>query len=286
VCAPEATVSPMQSTHRERVQALLDQAAADHGTLVAQLPANLQASLPVDAQGVTRAIDLLAVAAGLDADARRALQRPHAVNPAVLHARVYGRAPLTRETVIGSFVEGARVRADALAALADEIGGEPAWPARPGAADRAPAPGPHRGRRCRAGAASHLRGARARGVAARRTTRLALNGSTRPLAPPSLAVRRRWAGRSRPRRPLERESYESRRRIVPNDGELLRESRSNSPPFARERDPGPAADVPPGALRPLTTARLGASIVAFAATQTGGQGGDSALTEISRADTT
>jgi hypothetical protein len=115
----------MELTHREQVQALLGQAAADHETLVAQLPANLQASLPVDAQGVTRAIDLLAVAAGLDADARRALQRPHAVNPAVLHARVYGRAPLTRETVIGSFVEGARVRADALAALADEIGGEP-----------------------------------------------------------------------------------------------------------------------------------------------------------------
>jgi hypothetical protein len=118
-------VRRMESTHREQVQALLDQAAADHQTLVAQLPANLQASLPVDAQGVTRAIDLLAVAAGLDADDRRALQRPHAVNPAVLHARVYGRAPLTRETVIGSFVEGARVRADALAALADEIGGEP-----------------------------------------------------------------------------------------------------------------------------------------------------------------
>lgn len=114
----------METTHHDRVQALLDRAAAEHQTLVAQLPANLQASLPVDAQGVTRAIDLLAVAAGLDADERRALLAPHAVNPAVLHARVYGRAPLTRETVIGSFVEGARVRADALAALADEIGGE------------------------------------------------------------------------------------------------------------------------------------------------------------------
>jgi hypothetical protein len=115
----------METTHRQRVQALLDQAAADHEGLVAQLPANLQTSLPVDAQGVTRAIELLAVAAGLDTDERRALQRPHAVNPAVLHARVYGQAPLTRETVIGSFVEGARVRADALAALADEIGGAP-----------------------------------------------------------------------------------------------------------------------------------------------------------------
>lgn len=114
----------METTHRAQVQALLDEAAADHQRLVRQLPANLQASLPVDAQGVTRAIDLLAAAAGLDVDERRALLRPHAVNPAVLHARVYGRAPLSRETVIGSFVEGARVRADALAALADEVGGE------------------------------------------------------------------------------------------------------------------------------------------------------------------
>src|SRR6202012_5488591 len=114
----------METTHREQVRALLEQAAADHETLVAQLPADLQASLPVDAQGITRAIDLLAAAAGLDPDERRALLAPHAVNPAVLHARVYGRAPLTRETVIGSFVEGARVRADALAALADEIGGQ------------------------------------------------------------------------------------------------------------------------------------------------------------------
>jgi hypothetical protein len=115
----------MESTHQDQVRELLDRATADHRALVQQLPANLQASLPVDAQGVTRAIDLLAEAAGLDAAERRALLAPHAVNPAVLHARVYGPAPLTRDTVIGSFVEGARVRADALAALADEIGGEP-----------------------------------------------------------------------------------------------------------------------------------------------------------------
>jgi hypothetical protein len=115
----------METTHQDQVRELLDRATADHRALVQQLPANLQASLPVDAQGVTRAIDLLAEAAGLDAAERRALLAPHAVNPAVLHARVYGPAPLTRDTVIGSFVEGARVRADALAALADEIGGEP-----------------------------------------------------------------------------------------------------------------------------------------------------------------
>jgi hypothetical protein len=115
----------MQMTHREQVESLLSEAAAEHASLRAQLPPDLAASLPVDAQGLTRAIDHLAVAAGLSDSERRALIRPHAVNPAVLHARVYGRAPLTRETVVASFVEGARVRADALVALADAVGGEP-----------------------------------------------------------------------------------------------------------------------------------------------------------------
>lgn len=115
----------MDQSHRGRVEALLSDAAAEHATLVSQLPPELQASLPVDAQGVTQAIDHLATAAGLSESERRALIRPHAVNPAVLHARVFGRAPLARETVIASFVEGARVRADALAALADVVGGEP-----------------------------------------------------------------------------------------------------------------------------------------------------------------
>jgi hypothetical protein len=115
----------METSHRERVEALLADAAAEHASLRERLPADLAASVPVDAQGVTRAIDHLAEAAGLSESERRALIRPHAVNPAVLHARVFGRAPLTRETVVASFVEGARVRADALVALADEIGGEP-----------------------------------------------------------------------------------------------------------------------------------------------------------------
>ena len=39
-------------------------------------------------------------------------------------ARVFGGAPLTRETVIAEIVEGARVRADSLAVIADAVGGE------------------------------------------------------------------------------------------------------------------------------------------------------------------
>ncbi len=111
-------------THRGRVEALLSEAASAHASLLTRLPAGLRESLPVDAQGVTHAIDHLATAAGLSETERRALIRPHALNPAVLHARVFGPAALTRETVIASFVEGARVRADALLALADAVGGE------------------------------------------------------------------------------------------------------------------------------------------------------------------
>ncbi len=102
---------------------LLDEAAEEHAQLLGRLPGDIRESIPVDAQGVAAAIDHLAAAAGFSADERRALIRPHGVNPAVLHARVFGAAPLGRGTVIGAFVEGARVRADALTALADTVGG-------------------------------------------------------------------------------------------------------------------------------------------------------------------
>jgi hypothetical protein len=112
------------ATHRAHVEALLAAAAAEHAALLEVATPELRASLPVDAQGVTRAIDDLATAAGLSDAERRALIRPHAVNPAVMHARVFGRAPLARETIVASFVDGARVRADALVGLADVVGGE------------------------------------------------------------------------------------------------------------------------------------------------------------------
>ncbi len=114
----------METTHRDRVETLLSDAAAEHDSLMSRLSPELRGFIPVDAQGATAAIDYLAGAAGFSADERRALVRAHAVNPAVMHARVFGRVPLARETVIGSFVEGARVRADALASLADAAGGE------------------------------------------------------------------------------------------------------------------------------------------------------------------
>ena len=112
----------MVAPHRARVEELLTEAQAAHRALLTAVPPNVGASLPVDAQGITRAIDHIANAAGLSASDRRRLVSPHAVNPAVLHARVFGAAPLTDETVIGAFVEGARVRADALVTLAEAVG--------------------------------------------------------------------------------------------------------------------------------------------------------------------
>src|SRR4051794_27302355 len=113
----------MTATHRARVEEMLSAAAAAHAGLLPQLPPHVRASLPVDAQGITEAIDYLAAAAGLSPAQRRTLIRPHAVNPAVMHARVFGGAPLAEDTVVASFVEGARVRADALGQLADTVGG-------------------------------------------------------------------------------------------------------------------------------------------------------------------
>jgi hypothetical protein len=117
------TVKAMTATHRARVEATLAEAAARHASLLERLSPEMRAALPVDAQGLAGAIDLVAEAAGLSPAQRRALVRPHAVNPAVMHARVFGGAPLTEETLMGSFVEGARVRADALANLAEVVGG-------------------------------------------------------------------------------------------------------------------------------------------------------------------
>jgi hypothetical protein len=115
----------MPTMYRQRVGAMLADAAARHAALLPQLPEPVRASLPVDAQGITEAIDFLAEAAGFSSAERRTLIRPHAVNPAVMHARVFGGAPLAEETVMGSFIEGASVRADALAHLADAVGGTP-----------------------------------------------------------------------------------------------------------------------------------------------------------------
>jgi hypothetical protein len=116
-------MADLDRSHTHEVTSLLKVAAAEHVILLTHLPGDIARSLPVDAQGIQHAIDHLAMAAGFSDEQRRRLILPHAANPAVLHARVFGAEGLTDSTVIGAFVEGARVRADALGVLADEVGG-------------------------------------------------------------------------------------------------------------------------------------------------------------------
>jgi hypothetical protein len=109
-------------SHQREVEAILAGARAERAALLDQLSPALRASLPVDATGITQAIDHLGDAAGLDLHGEQV--RGHRTNSAVLHGRVFGRAPLSRDTVLAAFVDGALVRAETLAHLADEVGGE------------------------------------------------------------------------------------------------------------------------------------------------------------------
>lgn len=109
----------------EQVEAVLGDARAAHAAVLEQVAPALRASLPVDATGVTQAIDILAAAVGLSREIRAARDRLNRANPAVLHGRVYGRTPLGPDTVVAAFAEGARVRATLLERLAAAIGGDP-----------------------------------------------------------------------------------------------------------------------------------------------------------------
>ena len=113
----------MAPTHRQEIAAILAGARAERTARLSRLSPALRASLPVDATGITQAIEHLAELAGLSDELRRRQARAHQANPAVLHGRVFGRAPLSPETVTAAFVEGARVRAGLLAELAGALGG-------------------------------------------------------------------------------------------------------------------------------------------------------------------
>ena len=112
-------------SHRGEVEAILAGARAEHRALLSQVSPALAASLPVDAAGITQAIDHLAAAGGLSPDEVHGEQvQGHRTNAAVLHLRVFGREPLAPETVRGAYLDGARVRAATLTRLAHALGGE------------------------------------------------------------------------------------------------------------------------------------------------------------------
>jgi hypothetical protein len=109
-------------THRREVEAILAGARAERAALLDALSPALRASLPVDATGITQAIDHLGEAAGLDLHGEQV--QGHLTNSAVLHGRVFGRAPLSRDTVLAAFADGALVRAGMLSTLAARVGGD------------------------------------------------------------------------------------------------------------------------------------------------------------------
>jgi hypothetical protein len=115
----------MATTHRHEVEAILAGARAEHRALLEQVSPALRASLPVDATGITQAIEHLAAAVGRSDELTAEQARRHRANPAVLHGRVFGRTPLSPDTVVAAFAEGARVREAILFDLAQGIGGEP-----------------------------------------------------------------------------------------------------------------------------------------------------------------
>jgi hypothetical protein len=113
----------MFPTHLQEVEAILARARAERLVLLDQVSESLRASLPVDATGITQAIEHLGAVAGVADELRAAQAQGYQANPAVLHGRVFGRAPLPPDTVLAAFADGARIRAAVLVRLAEAIGG-------------------------------------------------------------------------------------------------------------------------------------------------------------------
>jgi len=109
--------------YRAKLARLIADAHAAHADLLERVPAGVRASLPVDATGVTQAIDVLAAALGIGPEIAARRDRLNRANPAVLHGRVFGRTEqLSRETVVAAFADGARVRRALLEQIAEAIG--------------------------------------------------------------------------------------------------------------------------------------------------------------------
>jgi hypothetical protein len=116
-------VEDPEGGYRAKLARLIADAHAAHADLLERVPAGVRASLPVDATGVTQAIDVLAAALGIGAEIAARRDRLNRANPAVLHGRVFGRTEqLSRETVVAAFADGARVRRALLEQIAEAIG--------------------------------------------------------------------------------------------------------------------------------------------------------------------
>ena len=84
------------ASYFEELEAVLDGARAAHAETLERVPAGLRASLPVDATGVTQAIEILATAVGIDAEVlaeRDRLNRAQPGGPARPRVRPARRSP-------------------------------------------------------------------------------------------------------------------------------------------------------------------------------------------------
>ena len=134
-------VEDPEGGYRAKLARLIADAHAAHADLLERVPAGVRASLPVDATGVTQAIDVLAAALGIGAEIAARRDRLNRANPAVLHGRVFGRTEqLPRETVVAAFAEGARVRRALLEQIAEAIGDDDLIPALDDLLDAHPPP--------------------------------------------------------------------------------------------------------------------------------------------------
>src|SRR3954464_14582722 len=102
----------------------IEGAHAAHAAMLERVPEDLRASLPVDATGVTRGIEILAAAVGIEDEIRAERDRLNRANPRALPGRVFGRAPLGPEMVVAAFADGARVRAVLLERIPRALHGE------------------------------------------------------------------------------------------------------------------------------------------------------------------
>ena len=110
-------------SRREQIEAVLAQAHADRDALLQRVSPELRASLPGRCHRGDAGHRRPRGHAGRRRRAAGTGRPGHQANPAVLHGRVFGRAPLSAATVAAAFAEGARVRDGQLARLAEAIDG-------------------------------------------------------------------------------------------------------------------------------------------------------------------
>ena len=127
----------------EQVRQLFVDARTQRDLWMARLPDDLRALLPLDATPLAQGIELLADAVGVGPRIAAAQREQSRANAAVLHGRVFGRgAPLSQDTALAAFADGAHVRDGLLVQLAEAVDGAELKGEVEALLEHAPAPAP------------------------------------------------------------------------------------------------------------------------------------------------